>query len=228
MNVSSFGTYLLGRARRGDMIILEYPSTYPMERFSWGVLIPALMGKRNVVVVDFFGIGDVMFRNYVRGISGGEYSKTLEMIKELKVIKVGPGGGSCGEVIDEIVPTYEPQSALKSYHSVINRLVNSPTKPDYMVTFGLAMYLRFGGDGAIRSLLTGLSTLPVEDWAWVHLVNRNALPDETMAIIEEVSSMIFELSGDEVTVKKGGEVFAADGRDGSTDRPAGKTLPREG
>ncbi len=228
MDVSSFGTYLLGKARRGDVIILEYPPTYSLERFSWGFLIPALMDRGKVVVVDFFGIGDITFRSYVRGIGGGEYSKILELIKELKVIKVGPGGGSYGEIIDEIVPTYEPQSALKSYHGVINRLVNSPTKPDYMVTFGLAMYLHFGGEGAIRSLLAGLSTLPVEDWAWVHLVNRETLPKEKIAIIEEVSSMVFELSGDGVTVKKGGEELAADGRDGSADRPTGKTLPCEG
>jgi len=210
LDVSSFGTYLLGKARRGDVIIVEYSPTYSVERFAWGSLLPAIMSRKKVVVVDFFGIGDIMFRTYIRSIGGNEYSQILELIKGLKVIKVGPGGGSYGEVIDEIIPTYEPQTALRSYHSVINKLVNSPTKPDYMVTFGLAMYLHFGGDSAIRSLLAGLSMLPVEDWAWVHLVNQGALPEETMSILEEVSSRVFQLSHSEVTVKKGGDGLAAD------------------
>ncbi len=211
VDVPSFGTYLLGKVKRGSVILVEYSPTYQMERFSWGFLLPILMERGEVVVVDFFGVGDIMFRNYIRGIGGREYSKILELIKSLKIIKVGPGSCSYGGIIDEIVPTYDPQSALRSYYSMINKLVNSPTKPDYMVTFGLAMYLHFGGEGAIRSLLTWVTTLPVEDWAWVHLVNKGVLSEENLAILEELSSMVFQPSHGEVTVKKGGEGLAADG-----------------
>ncbi len=211
MDVPSFGTYLLGKVKRGSVILVEYSPTYQMERFSWGFLLPILMERGEVVVVDFFGVGDIMFRNYIRGIGGREYSKILELIKSLKIIKVGPGGCSYGGVIDDVVPTYDPQSALRSYYSMINKLVNSPTKPDYMVTFGLAMYLHFGGEGAIRSLLTWVTTLPVEDWAWVHLVNKGVLSEENLAILEELSSMVFQPSHGKVTVKKGGEGLAADG-----------------
>ncbi|NJD98337.1 biotin synthase [Thermococcus sp. LS1] len=211
MDTSVFEKHLFGKANRGDMILVEYPSTYPIEEFSWSFLIPALVERGGVVIGDFFGIGDLMFRNYTRKVSGKEYSKIIELIKEIKIVKIGPGSASYGEVIEEVVPAYDSHSFLKNYHTVVNRMTHCPTKPEYFVTFGLAHYVHFGGDEAVKAILTGISTIPLEEWVGIHFINVDILSREHVAMLEEMASMVFYISKDGLIVKKGGEAFDSGG-----------------
>ncbi|NJE85151.1 biotin synthase [Thermococcus sp. CX2] len=211
MDTTVFETYLFGKAQKGDIVMVEYPSVYPVEEFSWGLLIPMLVDRGVVVIGDFFGVGDLMFRNYIRRISGREYSRIIEIIKKIKVVKVGPGSASYGEVIEEVVPVYDSHSFLKNYHMVVNRMANCPAKPDYVLTFGLAQYIRFGGDEAMKAILTSISTIPMEDWIGIHFVNVDILSPEHLAMLEEVSSIVFYISKEGLIIKKEGEAFATGG-----------------
>lgn len=203
MDTSVFEEHLFGRAERGDTVLIEYSPTYPLGKFLWSFLMPRLIERGSVVIGDFFGIGDIIFRNYIRGISGKEYSGVIELIKEIKIVKIGPGSASYGEVIEEITPTYDSHGFLKNYHTIINRMAHSPTKPGYFITFGLAHYLNFGKDNAVKALLTSISTLPMEDWVGIHFINVDVLEEYQLAMLEEVASMVFYLTEDGIIVKKG-------------------------
>ncbi len=212
METSVLEKYLFGRTERGDTVLIEYPPTYPLEEFSWGFLIPSLIERGEVVIGDFFGVGDLLFRNYIRRVSGRKYSDIIELIKKIKVVKIGPGSASYGEVIEEVVPVYDSHSFLKNYHTVINRMTHSPTKPEYFVTFGLSHYVHFGGDEAMKAIMTGISTIPMEDWVGIHFLNVDVLSRAHLAMLEEMASIVFQLSKEEVIVKKGGEALDSGGR----------------
>ncbi len=204
MDVYALCRYLLGKANRGDTVIAEYEPYYPVEDFSWGLLMPSLVETDSVVVADFFGVGNLLLRNYARRVSGKEYSRLIGLMKSIKVVKVGPGLASYGELLMDISPSYEPGSFLKNYHTIISRVSRLPTKPEYLVTFGLGHYVHFGGDNAVKSLLTGVSTIPLEDWVGIHFVNEAVVRREHLAILEEMASMVFRLSSDGITILKGG------------------------
>jgi len=212
MDVPTLKKYLLGKVNRGDTVLIEYEPTYPIEEFSWGFLMPALLDRDGLVVADFFGVGDLLFRNYIRRISGKEYSRTIELMKRIKVVKIGPGSAGYGEVVEEITPSYEPPAFLKNYHTIISRMSRLPTKPEYFVTFGLGHYIHFGGDAAIRSLITAVSTIPMEDWVGVHFINEGVMRRERLAMLEEIASIIFQLSKDGFRVRKGGGTVDQGGR----------------
>jgi hypothetical protein len=205
MDASTLRNYIVGKINRGDTVLIEYESTYPIDEFSWGLLIPFLVGRDGVVVADFYGIGNLLFRNYVRKISGREYSELIGLMKRIKVVRIGPGSADYGEVVEEIAPSYEPHTFLKNYHTIISRMSRLPSKPEYFVTFGLGHYIHFGGDEAIKSLITAVSTIPMEDWVGVHFINENVMRKERLAMLEEVSSMIFHISREGLRVKKEGE-----------------------
>ncbi|NJE29732.1 biotin synthase [Thermococcus sp. 18S1] len=204
MDTLIFEKYLFGKANRGDVILIEYDPTYPVEEFSWGVLIPALLERDGVVVADFFGIGGILFRNYTRKVTGKEYSGVIELIKKIKVVKIGPGSTSYGDVIGEVVPAYDSHTFLKNYYTIVSRISHSPTKPEYFVTFGLGHYIHFGRDEAIKAILTGISTIPLEDWVGIHFINAGVLRSEHLAMLEEIASMVFHISRDGLKVKKEG------------------------
>ncbi|ASJ07864.1 biotin synthase [Thermococcus siculi] len=204
MDVPTLKKYILGKANRGDTVLIEYDPTYPVEEFSWGFLIPVLLDRDGLVVADFFGVGNLLFRNYLRKVSGREYSKAIEFIKKIKVVKIGPGSASYGEVVEEITPSYEAHAFLKNYHTIITRMSRLPTKPEYFVTFGLGHYIHFGRDEAIRALLTAVSTIPMEDWVGIHFINEGVMKRERLAMLEEISSMVFHISRDGLKVKKEG------------------------
>ncbi|ASJ05886.1 DUF257 family protein [Thermococcus pacificus] len=212
MDTSTLKKYLLGKANRGDSVLIEYESTYPVEGFSWGFLIPALLERNGVVVADFFGVGDLLFRNYIRRVSGREYSRTIELMRNIKVVKIGPGSASYGGVFEEITPTYEPSTFLKNYHTIISKMSRLPSKPEYVVTFGLGHYIHFGDDDAIRSLITAVSTIPTEDWVGVHFINEGVMRREHLAMLEGISSMVFHVSERGLKVKKEGESIDQGGR----------------
>ncbi len=134
------------------MVLIEYTSTYPLEEFSWGFLIPRLVKRGEIAIGGLLWSGGSPVQElHTRAPPVKAYSRVLELIKRIKIVKIGPGSASYGEVIDEVVPSYNPQDFLKNYHAIVNRMIHSPTKPEYFVTFGLAHYIRFGGDGAIKA-----------------------------------------------------------------------------
>ncbi len=206
MDVYALRNHLLGKANRGDTVIVEYEPYYPIEDFSWGLLMPSLVEMDSVVVADFFGIGNLLLRNYARRVSGREYSRLIGLMKSIKVVKVGPGSASYGELLLDISPAYEPGAFLRNYHTIISRISRLPSKPEYFVTFGLGHYLHFGGDNAVKSLLTGVSTIPLEDWVGIHFINEAVVKREHLAVLEEMASMVFKASRGGITVLKEGGV----------------------
>ena len=204
MDIPLFEKHLFGKANRGDSILIEYSPTYPVEEFSWGVIIPAIAERDEVVVADFFGIGGILFRNYTRRVTGKDYPGVIELIKKIKVIKIGPSSASYGDVIDEIVPSHDSHTFLKNYYAIVSKISHSPTKPEYFVTFGLGHYIYFGGDKAIKAILAAVSTIPMEDWVGIHFINTGVLRSEHLAMLEEAASMVFHMSNSGIKVKKEG------------------------
>jgi hypothetical protein len=86
-----------------------------------------------------------------------------------------------------------------------------PLKPTHLVTFGLANYINFGGDETLKYIITGLSTIPMDDWATLNFINTGILKGEQLAILEEVSTYVFHVSEKEVKLRKGGEIFDSRG-----------------
>ncbi len=206
MEMGTLRDYLLREIWRGSNVLVEYPSNYPIEDFVWGRFIPAIPKEEQVIVDDFLGVGDLTFRNYLRKESGKRYKALIDAIRNIKIIKIGPGRGSYGNVINEIPPVYDAQEFLDRYYGCLKRLVTEFGKPAYFLTFGLAEYLYFGGEKAIRTILTLQSVLPIEDWTSIYFINRTLIDAKHLAMLEEISSSVLEISWDgkkaDVMVKK--------------------------
>ncbi|NJE60347.1 DUF257 family protein [Thermococcus sp. 21S7] len=211
MNPSEFEGYLLGRIHRGDIVLIEYRSTYRIDGFAWGFVIPALARVGSIVIWDFFGIGNLLFKNYARKMKGEEYVRILELLKDVRIVKIGPGSISYGEVIEEVTPSYRVQDFIKNYYTTIQRMERLPLKPTHVITFGLANYINFGGNETLKHILTALSTIPMEDWATLNFVNVDILTAEQLAILEEIAAAVFFVSEDGIKIKKGGEIFDSRG-----------------
>ncbi len=196
MEIKSLRDYLLREIWRGGIVLVEYPSNYPIEDFVWGMLLPAI-SEQEIIVDDFLGIGDLTFRNYLRKESGKKYKTILDTVKNIKIIKIGPGRGSYGNVINEIPLTYDTQEFMDRYYSCLKRLVAEFGKPAYFLTFGMAEYLYFGGEKAIRTILTLQSVLPIEDWTSIYFINKDLIDMNHLAILEEISSSVLEISWEE-------------------------------
>lgn len=188
----------------GDVVIIEYPSGYPMEEIVWGEVIPEISRENTVLIDDFFGIGDLMFRNYMRRLEPPEYKKIFKIVKNIKVVKIGPGRASYGKIVNEIPITYETQIFLDNYYLSINKIMKESTKPLYFVSIGVSEYIYFGKEKALQTLLTTRSFLPVEDWSSIYFLNRDMLPKEALAIMEDIASHIIEIKreGEPVLKKK--------------------------
>ncbi|WP_297507947.1 DUF257 family protein [Thermococcus sp.] len=197
---------LLGEALRGDVVIIEYSSLTPVERTAWGKLVPLLKANGNLVITDFFGIGDTLFRKYLRRLPGKAYSEFVELIKDIKVIKIGPGATTYGEILDEMVPTYDPHIFLKNYHAIMSRISRLPQKPKFLLSFGLSHYARFNPDGALKSIITAVTNIPMEDLIGVHLVNKDILTRENLAVFEEIATFVLDVSDTQVLILKDGGV----------------------
>jgi len=202
MVTSSLEEYLLGEVERGEMILVEYSSRVPIEDVICSTLAPALVKKGDVVVVDFLGVGSLLFRNYERKVPGRRYSEILELMKKLKVIKIGPSTANYGELIEALVPSEDSKSFLKNYHTVINRIAKLPSKPEYMLVFGFGEYVYFGGNSVLKNLLTALATIPMEDWVVVAFLNFEVLKPEQIALLEGVSSAAFRITKDGIEIRK--------------------------
>ncbi len=206
MEIKSLRDYLLHEIWRGSTVLVEYPSNYSIGDFVWGTLLPSIPEGEQVIVDDFFGIGDLTFRNYLRKESGERYKTLLNALRNIKLIKIGPGRGSYGTVINEIPLTYDTQEFMDRYYSCLKRLVTEFGKPAYFFTFGLAEYLYFGGEKAIRTILTLQSVLPIEDWTSIYFINGSLMDSRHLAILEEISSSVLEIAWNgksvDVVIKK--------------------------
>ncbi len=206
MEIHTIEKFLKSYARGGDVVLIEYPSAYSFEDLVWGRIIPEISHDNQIVIEDFFGIGDLSFRNYIRKISPKEYRKTIEITKHIKVIKIGPGRASYGSLVDEIPLTYEISEFMKNYYDAIRKALADSIKPLYFLSFGLGEYLYFGKEKALQAILFSRSNLPVEDWTSIYLVNKDIIEKPQLAILEDISSWILEIipekEGYEITVKK--------------------------
>jgi len=197
-------SYLLGKALRGDIVFVEYTSTYPLENLAWGTVIPLVKSSGDLVVCDFFGVGEMFFRKYIRRLPGKSYSGFLEILRGIRVVKVGPGATTYGEIIEELVPTYDPHIFLRNYHSIMGKVSRMPQKPKFFVTFGLSHYIHFNPEEAIKSLLTAITNIPMEDLLNVHFVNMDILKREHLAMMEEMATFVLRASEGGIEVIKDG------------------------
>jgi hypothetical protein len=195
---------LLGEALRGDVVIIEYSSRTPVERTAWGKVIPLLKSNGNLVITDFFGIGDTFFRKYLRRLPGRVYSEFVERVADIKVVKIGPGATTYGEILEELVPTYDPHIFLKNYHAIMSRISRLPQKPKFLVSFGLSHYVHFNPENALKSIITAVTNIPMEDLIGVHFINTDILTREHLAIVEEIATFVLEVTNGEVSFLKGG------------------------
>jgi len=186
---------------KGDIVIVEYHPDSKSDRVIWEFILQSLATRGSVVVGDFYGVGDVSFRSYIRAIGGEEYGRIMELIKNIRIIKIMSGAATYGEVIEEINPSYTASSFLLSYHSIINKLLSS-AKPEYLLTFGVAQYVRFGGMNALEGLVSATGAIPIEDWTTIHFINVDALKKEELAVVEDMASKIVEITKERITGKK--------------------------
>jgi len=188
----------------GDVVLIEYQSREPIENLTWGELLPAIR-TYGVVVADFFGIGEILLRKFMRR-GDVDYSSVLELLKDLRVVRVGPGTVTYGEILEDVVPSYDPHTFLRDYHSIMSKISRLPQKPKYMVTFGLGHYIHFDPVNAIKSILTAVSTIPAEDLVIINFVNADVIKRAHLAILEELSTAIVEVSGGKFKVYKDGGI----------------------
>ena len=71
----------------GDFVVVEYPSLYPLENLVWGELIPSL-SNHEILIDDFFGVGDLLFRDYIRKSPPEKYKALMESTKRIKAIRI--------------------------------------------------------------------------------------------------------------------------------------------
>ncbi|WP_048055355.1 DUF257 family protein [Pyrococcus sp. NA2] len=194
---------LVDKIKNGDIVIIEYPSTFPIHEFLWGELVMTLIDDFDIVIDDFFGLGDVLFRTYLRRVPPKMYSEIVEKIMgKVKAIKIGPGKISYTGFIEEIPLTYDLSEFIKLYYPGIREILTKASKRVIFITVGLAEYLYFGGDEALKTLLLSRSILPIEDWTSVYLLNTNLAPEKSIAALEEISPLVVYLSKKGTLVKK--------------------------
>lgn len=198
---------LLGEElKSGDSLLIEYPGGYPIEDLLWGQVMPVILKKGTVLVDDFFGVGDVMFRNYVRKLPASKYKTLLKGLKNISVIKIGPGRVSYGKILIQMPLTYDSEAFLDSYYGAIRKSLLTQDKPLYFVSIGISEYIYFGKEEALQTLLVTRSSLPIEDWASVYLLNTDLVNGSALALMEELSSWVLEVGGEEksaIRLKKG-------------------------
>ncbi|WP_048058196.1 DUF257 family protein [Pyrococcus yayanosii] len=198
------GKIIMDKIRNGDVVLIEYPSTFPSHRLLWETLIPELAEGFDIVIDDFFGVGDLLFRAYIRRITAEEYKKIMDIVGSVKVVKIGPGKVSYGRLVEEIPLTYDVSEFIKLYYPSIRKVISKASKKVVFITVGLSEYLYFGGDKALQTILFSRSSLPIEDWTSIYLLNTSLVPAQALAALEEISPLIIssEPSG-KVVIKKG-------------------------
>ncbi|NPA47234.1 MAG: biotin synthase [Thermococci archaeon] len=190
----------------GDRILVEYPPELRIEDMIWGNLMPFLTSKGSVAVVDFHGIGDIMFRNYLRHHSDMRYRELMRIRERTKVFKVGAGTAGYGEVIMESKLSNDIEEFMKTYYKIVREMKTLPLKPIAVIVFGLAEQVYLQGSQYMLSMLSAIGTIPVEDWPSVYFVNQGILDRKEMAFLEGLASWIFRLREDGIERVKGVDV----------------------
>ncbi|EEB74935.1 DUF257 family protein [Thermococcus sp. AM4] len=188
----------------GDRVLVEYTSNVPISRILWQSITRHILDDETVIIFDFYGIGDITFRNYLRSAVGEEYKKLIESKKSVYIFKIGPGGASYGETVGQEKVYTDAESFLKAYYSMIHRALSLPRKPRYAVVFGLSEYLYFTGASGLFNLLNVVSTIPIEDWVTVVPLNIDAIDERQRAILEEISSWVIRITEEGCRIIKGG------------------------
>lgn len=187
MEVNSLTEFLKIHATPGDFILIEYPSLYPLETLIWGELIPSISGSE-ILIDDFFGVGDLLFRDYLRKSSPEKYKSLMESTKKIRAIRIGPGRTSYASVVEEMPVTYEISEFMRNYYNALMKLFSPSTKVEYSITLGISQYIYFGRDKALRAILFTRSTLPFEDWTSIYFVNNDILDKQQIAVLRELAS----------------------------------------
>ncbi|ASJ16114.1 biotin synthase [Thermococcus chitonophagus] len=195
---------IMDEIKNGDVAIIEYPSTFPVHDLLWDSLVMNFIREFEVVIDDFFGIGDVLFRTYIRRISHDRYREVMEkVVGKVKAVKIGPGKISYSEIVEEIPLTYDLSEFIKLYYPGIREILAKSSKRVIFITVGLAEYLHFGGEKALETILLSRSVLPIEDWTSIYLINLDLAPEKSVAALEEISPLVIYTSNKGVLVKKG-------------------------
>lgn len=203
MENSILEQYLFGEAEPGEVMLIEYSSTEFIEHLIWGKILPELSERGEVVVIDFYGIGDVFFRNYEKKAGSEDYLRILDIINRTKVIKIGTGSSSFGELIETFPISESSRDFLKKYYTAMNRIKNLPRKPEYVLVLGLSEYFHLHDEPSkLRNFLLAFSTIPVYDWKILSFINVEIIRPEILSLLEEVSSAVFVVSGGKITPKK--------------------------
>ncbi len=191
----------------GDRVLMEYEAKLPISKIAWRYItrcILEILEDEPIIIFDFYGIGDIMFRNYLRSISGEEYRQLIEAKRNIYIFKIGPGGASYGEIVGHERVYLDPESFLKGYYTMVQRVLSLPRKPRYAVVFGISEYLYFAGSSGLFNLINVISTIPIEDWVTIVLLNIDAVDEKQRAILEEISSWVVRLGEEGCEILKGG------------------------
>lgn len=188
----------------GDRVLIEYTSDVPISKVMWENIIRHILDNETVIVFDFYGVGDIMFRNYLRSVVGREYKKLIGSKRNVYIFKIGPGGASYGEVVGQEKVYVDTENFLKAYYSMVHHALSLPRKPRYAVVFGLSEYLYFTGSSGLFNILNVISTIPIEDWVTVAPLNVDAIDPKQKALIEEISSWVIRAGEGGFEILKGG------------------------
>ncbi|USS40645.1 DUF257 domain-containing protein [Thermococcus aggregans] len=196
METTSLAQFLRTHVSAGDLVIVEYPSTYPLENLVWGELVPSLSGHE-ILIDDFFGVGDLLFRDYIRKSPPEKYKLLMELTKRIKAIRIGPGRTSYASIVEEIPTTYDIPEFMKNYYDALTKISSPSTKIEYLMTLGISQYVYFGGDRALRAILFTRSMLPFEDWTSIYFVNSDIMNKQQIAIFRELASKVIKVKKEE-------------------------------
>ncbi|MDV3104743.1 hypothetical protein [Thermococcus waiotapuensis] len=218
---------LLSLLQPGDRVLIEYNPLARIENLVWRKVIPELISDGPLMVVDMYGIGGVLFRNYLRNASPSEYRPLIKAKGKIYVFKLGPGNPGYGNVVGEDKIPENSDEFLKVQYWAIRKALNFPEKPRFMVTFGLSEFLLFRGKEGAKDFLHATVAIPVEDWAIITFLNISSVEREVVAVLEELSTHVLLLDGETLKVLKGGR--GSEGRrKGSSRRSEGEEVPGHG
>jgi hypothetical protein len=194
---------LLASLQPGDRVLLEYGSLEGVEALLWGKLIPELIRESTVLAVDIYGVGDMLFRNYIRGAKISEYKSLIHAKKRIYVFKLGSGNPSYGLLVGDDKLYTKADDFLKTYHWMIRKALNLPEKPKFLVVFGVSEFFLFHERNALKNVLQATTAIPVEDWVTFIPLNISAVDRELTAVLEELSTHVVLLEGGELKLLKG-------------------------
>lgn len=185
----------------GDIVLIKYFFNVFVEKIVWGEII-FFIYDYGIVLIDFWGIGDIFMRKFVK-ISGVEYMKIFDVIREIKIIKIGFGVVLYGEVFEDIVFMYELQNFLRNYYFIFSRIFRFFWKFKYVVVFGFFYYIYFNFEKVLKLILIVVGIILVGDFVIISFVNISILNEVYIGIFEEFSIKVVEVFGGKIIVVGG-------------------------